>query len=171
MNLESHIRDVPDFPKPGILFKDITPLLMQPEAYAHAADLLTEPFREAGVTRVCGMESRGFIFGASVAERLKAGFVPLRKAGKLPYKAISHTYTLEYGQATLEMHVDAMGPDDRVLLVDDLLATGGTAEASVKLVETAGGNVVGAAFLIELAFLGGREKLGQVPVTSALVYD
>lgn len=171
MNIESFIRDIPDFPKPGIIFKDITPLLMNPEAYSYAVNLLIEPYRDAGVTKIAGMESRGFLFGISAAERLQVGFIPLRKKGKLPYEAISYTYSLEYGEATLEMHTDAVSSEDRVLLVDDLLATGGTAEASKNLIEQGGGKVIGASFLIELAFLKGRDLLGDTPVTAPLVFD
>jgi len=171
MDLSAYIRDVPDFPKPGIVFKDITPLLGNPKAYSHAISLLCEPFQDAGVTKVAGMESRGFLFGISVAERLKVGFVPLRKKGKLPFQCMATTYKLEYGEATLEMHVDGVAKEDRVLVVDDLLATGGTASATVHLVEKAGGVVVGASFLIELAFLHGRDRLQNIPIAAPLVFD
>ena len=168
MDLSQYLRDIPDFPKPGILFKDITPLLADPGAFAYAADKLAEPYQDAGVTAVAGIESRGFIFGTAVAERLNVGFIPLRKEGRLPSTTLAHTYVLEYGEAVLEVHDDAAGEEDRILIVDDLLATGGTAGAAVALLEQLGGAVVGAAFVVELEFLGGRGALGDVPI-SALV--
>ena len=171
MDLNPFIRDVPDFPKPGIVFKDITPMLKNPQALTSAWDQLSEPYRESGITLVAGIESRGFIFGTGVAERLNAGFIPLRKEGKLPADTHAYTYALEYGEATLEIHKDAAGPGDRILLVDDLLATGGTVEASIHLVEKLGATIVGAAFVVELAFLGGRARLGDVPITSLLTYS
>jgi adenine phosphoribosyltransferase len=167
---ERVIRDVPDFPKPGIMFKDITPMLADPRALSLSVNLLAQPYRDMGVTRVAGIESRGFVFGVPVAERLGVGFVPVRKAGKLPAKTLSHTYALEYGEGVVEIHDDAAGPGDRVLVVDDLLATGGTAEAAVSLVRRLGAEVVGVAFVIELDFLGGRSKLDGIPVTSLLHY-
>ncbi len=153
------IRDVPDFPKPGIVYKDITPVLADAPAMAAACRELAAPFRDAGVTRVLGIESRGFIFGTPVAASLEVGFVPARKPGKLPWKKTAVSYDLEYGSDSLELHRDAVGEGDRVLIVDDLLATGGTAEACCKLVKSMGAKVIGVAFMIELEFLGGRKRL------------
>ena len=170
MDLRKHIRDVPDFPKPGILFKDITPLLGNPGAMAQVINDLAEPYRKAGVTKVVGIESRGFIFGAPVALALNAGFVPIRKPGKLPWKSRKQSYGLEYGKDTIEIHEDAVGPDDVVLIVDDVLATGGTASAAIDLVKLLGAPVLAAAFVIDLAFLGGAKKLG-VPVSAVLTYS
>jgi len=169
--IRDSIRDVPDFPKPGILFKDITTLIRDPKALSDSLDLLTEPFADAGVTAVAGMESRGFIFGVPVAERLGVGFVPIRKPGKLPAETVREEYELEYGTDSLEMHSDAVGPGDRVLVVDDLLATGGTAEATVRMIRGVGAEVVGAAFVIELGFLEGRAKLGDLKLHSLVVFD
>lgn len=170
-HLRSLIRDIPDFPKPGILFKDITPVLRDSAALSLAMELMAQPFRGAGINVVTGAESRGFIFAMAVAAKLSAGFVPVRKPGRLPYETRSQSYDLEYGSNTLEIHADAVAPGDRVLLVDDLLATGGTMDACVKLVEGLGATVVGAAFLIELGSLNGREKLGDRPVHSLIRYD
>jgi adenine phosphoribosyltransferase len=166
--IRSLIRDVPDFPKPGIIFKDITPVLANPEGLKAALDALAESFRDARITRVAGMESRGFIFGVPVAERLNAGFIPIRKPGKLPAATFSQTYDLEYGTDTLEMHRDAANSSDRVLIVDDLLATGGTAAAAIQLVERTGAAVVGLAFVIELDFLSGRDRLTPHLVSSLI---
>ncbi len=168
--LRSLIRDIPDFPKPGILFKDITPLLKDPSGLKASLDLLSEPFKDKGITAVVGMESRGFIFGVPVAERLGVGFVPVRKPGKLPYDTVFEEYALEYGTDRLEMHTDAVAEGDNVLVVDDLLATGGTAAATVKLIRSTGAKVAGAAFVIELGFLEGRSKLGGLEVTSLITY-
>ena len=168
--LRGLIRDVPDFPKEGIVFKDITPLIGDPRGLVTALDLLAEPYREAGVTAVAGMESRGFIFGVAVAERLGVGFVPVRKPGKLPAETVAEEYELEYGTDRLEVHRDAAGQGDRVLIVDDLLATGGTAAATVRLIRSLGAAVVGAAFVIELGFLSGRDKLSGVDVHSLITY-
>lgn len=168
--IKTLIRDVPDFPKPGILFKDITPLIGDPEGLSAANNLLTDPFRGMGVTAVAGMESRGFIFGVPAAERLEVGFVPIRKPGKLPYKTVRQSYELEYGVDSLEIHADAVSKDDKVLIVDDLLATGGTAQASVKLVQSLGAEVVGVTFVIELGFLNGRDKLKDLNVRSLLTF-
>ena len=159
IDLERFLRDVPDFPKPGILFKDITPLLADPAALTAACDRLAEPFASAGVQKVVGIESRGFLFGAPVAERLKAGFVPVRKPGKLPAETVSQSYELEYGTDQIEVHADAVAPGERVLMVDDLLATGGTMAAACELVGKLGGEIVGVAFVVELCFLNGRDKL------------
>lgn len=157
--LEPHLRDVPDFPAPGITFKDITPLLGDAGAFRRAVDELTEPFAADRITHVVGVEARGFLFAAPVAYRLGAGCVPLRKPGKLPYQTVEHTYDLEYGTDTLAAHVDAVPRGARVLVVDDVLATGGTARAACQLVRGLGGEVVGCAFLLELGFLSGRERL------------
>ena len=159
--LKECVRDIPDFPVKGIIFKDITPLLRRPDALKLACDALSEPFKDRGVTAVCGMEARGFIFGSVIAYRLGVGFVPLRKPGKLPYDTRTISYQLEYGTATLEVHKDAVGPKDRVLMVDDVLATGGTMAASCRLVESLGAEIVACAFVIELGFLKGREKLNH----------
>jgi len=168
MDLTSLIRDIPDFPKPGILFKDITTLLQVPRAFHQAVDEMYEQFQDDDVQAVVGMESRGFIFAAPLAYRLNAGFVPVRKLGKLPHQVISIEYALEYGSNTLEIHEDAISPGQRVLIVDDLLATGGTVAATVELVRQLRGEVVGAAFLIELAFLEGRKTLPDVKVASLI---
>ena len=164
------IRDVPDFPKPGILFKDITPLLLEPAPFRRALELMTAPFRGSGVTRVVSIESRGFLLGAPVALLLGAGLVPIRKPGKLPAARGRVEYALEYGTDALEMHQDAVGARDRVLIVDDVLATGGTAEAAAKLVRAHGALVVGFTFLIELDFLRGRGRLANERVEALLHY-
>lgn len=169
--LRTFIRDVPDFPKPGILFKDITPLLRSPRALQAACAMLAEPFRDAGVTAVAGIESRGFIFGSIVAQNLGAGFIPIRKPGKLPWTTRRHEYILEYGSDALEIHDDAVQPEDRVLVIDDVLATGGTLAAAMQLVRGFDATLVGAGTVIELEFLGGREKLAtSTPVHSLLRY-
>ena len=165
------VRDVPDFPRPGIVFKDISPLLADAELLDLTVRAMSEPFAaEGGVDKVVGIEARGFIFGVPIAQRLDAGFVPVRKAGKLPADTLSETYDLEYGTATIEVHTDAFTAGDRVLIVDDVLATGGTAAATLDLVRRAGGTVVGCSFLIELGFLDGRTALGDVPVSTVLSY-
>lgn len=171
MDLEARIRDVPDFPKPGIVFKDITPLFRSPEALEYAASELAAAFSDAGVTVVAGIESRGFIIGPLVARELAVGFVPMRKPGKLPWKTLRKTYTLEYGEDAIEVHRDAAGPGDRVLIVDDLLATGGTMAAAVELVRELGAEPAGCAFIVELAFLNGRRKLPGLKVLSLVQYD
>ena len=169
--LRSKVRDVPDFPKPGIVFKDITPLLRSPEAFALSCEMLAEPFRNDGVTMVAGIESRGFIFGAVVARNLGAGFIPIRKPGKLPWSRRRHEYVLEYGSDALEMHDDALESGDRVLVIDDVLATGGTMAAAMHLVRGFEATLVGAATLIELEFLSGRQKLASnVPLHTLLRY-
>jgi adenine phosphoribosyltransferase len=170
MDLRAFIRDVPDFPKPGILFKDIMPLLAAPAAFACAIDALCAPYAAAGVDAVAGAEARGFLFAAPMALRLGAPLIPLRKPGKLPGATRSYKYDLEYGSAELHVHAHAIAPGARVLLVDDVLATGGTAAAACHLVEQAGGTVVGCAFLIELAFLGGRAPLAGRDVFSLITY-
>jgi adenine phosphoribosyltransferase len=168
--LRSKIRDIPDFPKPGILYKDITPLVRDPEALRLAVHELVHPFFDDSLTAVVGMEARGFIFGALAAQALGLGFVPLRKPGKLPYDVQSISYDLEYGSATLEVHVDALGRHDRVLVVDDVLATGGTAAASCALIEQLGAEIAACAFVVELDFLQGRAKLSPYHVHSLLHY-
>jgi len=170
IKIEKLIRDVPDFPKPGIVFKDITPLIGDPEGLSEVLSLLAEPFVGKGITAVAGMESRGFIFGVSVAERLGVGFVPVRKPGKLPAKTVSVKYELEYGTDTLEMHMDALGVDDNVLVVDDLLATGGTAQATVRMIRDLGATIAATAFVVELDFLEGRKKLEGIDIHSLLHY-
>ena len=159
MDIAAHIRDVPDFPKKGIVFKDITPLLACPDAMKETADALAAIFRDRRIDRVAGVEARGWIFGSLVAERLGAGFIPIRKPGKLPYKKISRTYGLEYGTNTIEVHTDAVKAGQQVLMIDDLLATGGTMAAACDLVKELGAEVVACAFVIELCFLPGREVL------------
>jgi len=171
IDLRSHIRSIPDFPKPGIMFRDITPLLLDPLVLKEAVRRMAEPYDPAKVDLVAGAESRGFIFGTAVAIVLDAGFVPIRKQGKLPAETASVTYNLEYGTDTIEMHTDAVAAGARVLMVDDLLATGGTMAACCQLVEKAGGNIVGVEFLIELSFLNGRDLLEGYPVRSQIVYE
>jgi adenine phosphoribosyltransferase len=169
-HLRSKIRHVPDFPKPGILFYDITTLLADPDGFRDTIDALAGPYAGQGIDRVVGIESRGFILAAAVADRLGAGFVPVRKPGKLPSTTLGETYALEYGTDTLEIHDDAIGPGHRVLVVDDVLATGGTARAAVNLVQRLGSTLHAAAFLIELDFLKGRGKLTDTAVFSVLRY-
>ena len=161
-SLHALIREVPDFPKPGILFRDITPLLRDPAGLSLATEVLAQPFRGTQVDVVVGAESRGFIFGTAVARNLSAGFVPIRKPGRLPCEMRSEEYELEYGTDRLEIHQDAIRPGDRVLMVDDLLATGGTMAACLRLVEALGGKILGSAFLIELAHLNGRKRLDRI---------
>jgi len=168
--IEKAIRNVPDFPKPGIQFKDITPVLADARLFSGAIDLVTEKYSSGSVDAVVGIDARGFIFAAAAAKKLNAGFVPVRKKGKLPYSTIEQDYALEYGHATVAMHTDALKPGARVLLVDDLLATGGTSAAAAALVQKLGGNIVEAVFLIELKFLDGRKKLDGFPVRSLVVY-
>jgi adenine phosphoribosyltransferase len=170
MDLTRYIRDIPDFPKPGIVFKDITPLLAEPRAFQYAIDQLLEQYRNENLDVVAAAEARGFLFAAPVALRLSKPLVPLRKPGKLPHRTHSLRYELEYGSAELQVHIDAVAPGARVLLIDDLLATGGTMEASCQLIDKAGGKVVGCAFLVELAFLGGRDKLRPHEVFSLIRY-
>jgi adenine phosphoribosyltransferase len=168
--LKSLIRDIPDFPKPGVLFRDITPLLADARGLAMSIELLSNPFRGRGVDIVVGAESRGFIFGTAVACAISAGFQLVRKPKKLPWKTVSRTYELEYGSDTLEMHADAVLPGQKVLIVDDVLATGGTMRACCQLVEHLGGEIVGVAVLTELTFLNGREKVQPHQVHSVLTY-
>jgi len=171
LDLAAFIRDIPDFPKPGILFRDITPLLASPAAFRSAVCRMAQPYRQEAVDLVAAVEARGFMFAAPLALELDAGLVPIRKRGKLPYQTRSYTYALEYGTDTLEMHVDAIPSGARVLLVDDLLATGGTVEACCRLVEDAGGAIAGCAFLVELADLGGAKRIGQYKHVSLIRYD
>lgn len=170
IDLKSTIRDIPDFPKEGIIFKDITTLLKDKEAFHQAVDDLCGSFENSHVDQVVCVESRGFIFGAPVAYHLGAGLVPVRKPGKLPAKTNQVTYELEYGTDTLEIHEDAIKEGDKVLIIDDLLATGGTTKATIELVENLGGQIAGIAFLIELTFLNGRDKLQGHPITSIIQY-
>jgi len=169
-DLQGAIRNVPDFPQPGIQFKDITPVLADARLFAGSIELLTADFRPGDVDTVVGVDARGFIFAAGAALRLGAGFVPVRKKGKLPYRTHEQTYALEYGVNTIAIHVDAIRPGSRVLLIDDLLATGGTAAAAAQLVQKVGGQILQIGFLIELGFLGGRKKLAGYPVKSLVVY-
>ncbi len=168
--IKAHIRDIPDFPKPGILFKDITPILKSPKAFRATVDALVEQHGGDEVELICGVESRGFLFGAAMAYQMGLGFVPVRKPGKLPYKTVRESYSLEYGQNTLEMHIDAVGEGQRVLIIDDLLATGGTAKAAANLIRKQGASVVGFGFVVELGFLKGREQLEGAEVRSLLTY-
>jgi len=168
--LKDHIRGIPDFPKKGILFYDITTLLQHPQAFRRAIDSIAKRFKNKKIETVVAIESRGFIFGGALAYKLGAGFVPVRKKGKLPYKTKRVSYALEYGTDTLEMHIDAIKPGKRVLIVDDLLATGGTAAAVTKLVKSYKARIIGIAFLIDLTFLKGRDKLKGFPVLSIINY-
>lgn len=170
MDLREKIRNVPNFPQDGIQFKDITTLLKDGEAFHFSIDMLASPYKDQNIDIVIGPEARGFVVGAPVAYVLGAGFVPIRKPGKLPAETISHEYSLEYGKDALEVHKDAIEPGSRVLIVDDLLATGGTTKATVKMVEQLGGKVVGLAFLIELSFLNGRQVLAGYDITSLIQY-
>jgi adenine phosphoribosyltransferase len=169
--LQRHIRDVPDFPKPGILFKDITPLLKNPSGFRRSIELLQEKVQALKPDVILGIESRGFIFGGALALQMDLGLLPARKPGKLPYLVDSVSYDLEYGSNTLQLHRDAVEPGQRVLIVDDLLATGGTAAACAELIRKQGGQVAGYAFVVELAFLNGRDKLQPEAVESLLVYE
>ncbi|MEI6278988.1 MAG: adenine phosphoribosyltransferase [Verrucomicrobiae bacterium] len=168
--LQSAIRDIPDFPKPGILFRDITPLLADPELFRESIAEFARICRGSGAGKIAGIDARGFLFGATVAHELGLGFVPIRKKGKLPFHAITESYDLEYGSAEIQIHTDAFRTGERVALIDDLLATGGTAGAAIKLIRHAGATVVTAAFLIELRALGGRAALGDVPIEAIVSY-
>ncbi|MBN8231162.1 adenine phosphoribosyltransferase [Corallococcus macrosporus] len=169
-DLQAVLRDVPDFPKPGIVFKDITPMLADPRLFGRVVNAMAAPFRGQHITKVVGVESRGFLLGAPIALALEAGFVPARKPGKLPHKCIVERYSLEYGADGVEMHEDAILKDERVLVVDDVLATGGTADATGRLVTRLGGQIVGYSFLITLDFLEGAKRLGPDKVTSVLTF-
>ena len=171
MDLKDHIRSIQDWPKPGIVFRDITTLLQEPEALRASVDALVEPFAGEKIDKVVAAEARGFIFGAAVAVQLGAGFVPVRKPGKLPSETIERTYELEYGTDTLTVHKDAVRPGERVLVLDDLLATGGTVKACCELVEEMGGEVAACAFLIELSFLPGRQALAGRRIVSIIDYE
>jgi adenine phosphoribosyltransferase len=170
VNLRDYIRDIPDFPKPGIVFKDITPLLSDPAAFRTAINLLVERYKGRGINVIGAAEARGFIFGAPLAMEMGAGFVPIRKPGKLPHATIALEYQLEYGSDTLEVHSDAFSAGHRVLLIDDVLATGGTMRACRDLVQSTGAEVVAAAFVLELSFLGGRDRLQPAEVFSLITY-
>ena len=169
-DIERAIRNIPDFPKPGIQFKDITPLLADARLFAGSIDLLTENFKPGMVDAIVGIDARGFIFAAAAALRLEAGFVPVRKKGKLPYRTHEQSYDLEYGANSIAIHVDAVKPGSRVLLIDDLLATGGTAAAAAALLHKVGAKILEISFLIELSFLNGRDKLKDYPIRSLVVY-
>jgi len=171
MDLKQFIRDIPDFPKQGILFRDITPLLQTPDAFKYVVDRFTDEYRQAGLNAVVAIESRGFLFGAPLALSLGVSLVPVRKAGKLPAKHISVEYSLEYGTSQLDIHEDALKRGQKALVVDDLLATGGTANAAAKLVELLGAEIHGIAFVVELAFLKGRERLREYDVLSLVTYE
>jgi len=170
MDLRKYIRDVPDFPKKGIVFKDITPLLSDKDALHYALNALADRFKDRGINKVVGIESRGYIFAPAIALGLKAGFVPVRKPGKLPWQTVAEEYELEYGKDRLEIHLDAIAPGEKVLIVDDLLATGGTASAAHRLVKRLQGIVLGSGFLVELAFLEGRARLPGMDVVSLIQY-
>jgi adenine phosphoribosyltransferase len=164
--LKSLIRTIPDYPKPGILFRDVTTLMGHAQGFKAAIEQMAEPYQSAGVQGVAGIEARGFILGGAIAEKLGCGFVPIRKKGKLPWKTIGQEYTLEYGVDIIEMHEDAIDKGERILIVDDLIATGGTAEAAAKLVRRSGGDIVGACFIIDLPDLGGTKKLAALGIKS-----
>jgi adenine phosphoribosyltransferase len=169
-SVRAAIRDVPDFPRPGILFKDITPVLADPALFRKAVDWFVDRARACGAGRIAAVESRGFVFGAAAAYALGLGFIPVRKKGKLPHRTVSISYALEYGAAELEIHADALAAGDRVLLIDDVLATGGTARAAADLIARLGAEVAEAAFLVELSFLRGREKLGGLAIAAPIVF-
>jgi adenine phosphoribosyltransferase len=170
-HLASLIRDIPDFPEPGVVFKDITPVLADGKAFAMLIDSLMEPFLDSGVTKVAGIEARGFTLATPIANRLGAGFIPVRKPGKLPWKTVREEYALEYGTDALEIHTDAAHEGERILLVDDVIATGGTAAAAIRLLRGIGADVVGIAVFIELAFLDGARMLDGVPLHALVTYD
>ena len=169
-NILALIRDIPDFPSPGILFKDITPLLADYEAFNAVLDLMAAPYANSKIDYVAALDARGFIFGSAIARQLHAGFIPLRKKGKLPHKKICHSYSLEYGNNAIEIHIDAIKKADNVLIVDDLLATGGTLKAACSLIEQLGGNIAGISLLIELEFLKGRNLLEGYKIDSIIKY-
>ena len=169
-DLKKLIRDVPDFPKPGIIFKDITTLLLEPAAFKKVIDIMADHYNHEKIDKIIAVESRGFIFGAALSYRMGTGFILARKPGKLPAATVKEMYDLEYGQDAIEVHADSISNGERILIVDDLLATGGTAQACGKLVEKLGGTVIGYAVMVELAFLAGKEKLTQAPVYSLITY-
>ncbi|MBK7498231.1 MAG: adenine phosphoribosyltransferase [Ignavibacteriales bacterium] len=171
MDLKAHIRNVKDFPKPGIMFRDITTLLKNPEAYNYTLEQLLDFVKDKKINKVVGIESRGFIFGSMLAHKLNCGFIPVRKPGKLPAEKVSISYSLEYGEDRLEMHKDAIEPGDKVLVHDDLLATGGTMNAVCQLIEQLGGEIVQVSFIVELSFLNGRDKLKPYDVRSIVNYE
>ena len=164
------VRDIPDFPVKGVIFKDITPILSDMDLYNKIVETIVDKYKEKNITKVVALESRGFIFGISIAQKLNVPFIPVRKKGKLPYKTVSATYSLEYGTSTVEMHIDAVNENDNVLIVDDLLATGGTACAAIELVKQLKGNVAACAFVIELTFLNGKDKLKDIEYSSIVQY-
>lgn len=168
--IKNLIRDVPDFPKPGIIFKDITPIIGDPLLFRKSLDMMLWPFGSAHIDKIAGIDARGFIFGGAMADRIGCGFVPVRKKGKLPYKTYEENYDLEYGSSSVAVHQDGIHKGDRVLIVDDLLATGGTAAATTRLVQKCGGEVIGLSFLVELSFLKGREKLKGFKVNAVVVF-
>ena len=172
-DLKSLIRTIPDYPKPGILFRDVTTLMGDAKGFKAAIEQMAEPYRNAGVQGVAGIEARGFILGGAIADKLGCGFVPIRKKGKLPWKTIGQEYTLEYGVDIIEMHEDAIQPGERILIVDDLIATGGTAYAGIKLLERAGASVIACSFVIDLPELGGADKLRAIgkPVTALVAFE
>ena len=170
-NLEALIRDIPDFPETGVVFKDITPVLADPDAFSALITALSEPHMGNGITKVAGIEARGFTLATPVADRIGAGFIPLRKPGKLPYETVREEYQLEYGTDALEVHTDAVKEGEKVLLVDDVIATGGTAQAAIQLLRHVGADVVGFSVFIELVFLGGAAKIDNVPIHALLRYD
>lgn len=171
INFEEYIRNIPDFPIKGIQFKDITTLIKEGEVFSSAVDYMYDPFRQKTITKIVGIESRGFIFGAAMAYKLNVGFVPIRKPGKLPGDILAEEYQLEYGKDSVEVHIDGINKEDKVLLVDDLLATGGTAGASAKLIERIGAEIVGFSFLVELIELKGRSKIADYEIHSLIQYD
>jgi adenine phosphoribosyltransferase len=168
--LKAAIRDVPDFPQPGIIFKDITPILSDPELFKLTVDLFVDHIKGKGITKIAAIDARGFLYAGAICDRLDIGLIPVRKKGKLPYKTFEESYDLEYGSNTLAIHEDAFDTGEKVVIIDDLLATGGTAAATIKLVEKAGGEVVEVAFVVELAFLNGRDKLAGYEVFAPIVY-
>jgi adenine phosphoribosyltransferase len=170
LDLKPYIRSIPDFPKPGILFRDITPLLSNPDAFSQAIKEMSSPYMDKGIKYVAAVEARGFIFGSAIAYALDAGFIPLRKKGKLPHQTVAVAYGLEYGQDAIEVHMDAIRPGDKVLLVDDLLATGGTIAAACELVRKLGAEICGLSFLVELSDLHGRQKIQSYPLHVVLSY-
>lgn len=169
-DLKTIIRDIPDFPKPGIIFKDITPILLDKQVFSEVINRLAMHYKNQQIDKIASIEARGFIFGAALAYSLTTGFIPLRKPGKLPYKSITESYDLEYGSASIEMHEDAIKKGEKILLMDDLLATGGTLQAGINLIERAGGDIVGIATVIELAFLNGREKIKNHPYFTLVTF-